>query len=587
MAIAVAFTDGENLLGLGTAGQWTTITLPNVPASATGVIVDFYGDTNSSNAQGALRAVGSSITGSTVYTLGTNGSGVQVNNAQHWAPMNGSNQVDMYINSNCTYARVTGWLEANDVDFLGTEVNMWDYLESGDGSTPDTDHTFHLSTISGGAGAVLVLCQGTTASGTARYNWKRPGEIYASADKRRGNTATTFVYPLSDTGRVTFKFSHFTPSFIVLGFMGSNFTAYTGPSPEAIPISSTGWENAVTTSTSQGAHIAIFDHDAGASVWGGCQARGQPDRAVPDFWGYGSQYFVGLNGSKEYEHFYADAFFETYHTFCVGWFEPASLPTTPVISDVNGTDVVTHNAQLTINGSFPQTITSVKITHGAMESNLAITSQSATNVICSPYDVFSGNPKFGLVTISASDGTDTDTHAVTLVPDSNYQYVTLADPLIANGVNKDTTSVNGDQVSLAQTDGISTTMSTDADVLFSPAAINGQEIERNAHDGTTWNGDTITVYRGSFTGVEWTGTPTPPVGALGEPYEYYFGAFVSGDRPMVFTLETGTLPDGLVIDNDAETIVGTPTSAQSFTGLSIKADNTVASASVQVAGDDV
>lgn len=586
MAIAIPFTQRTDILNLATAGQWTTITLPGVPAGATGVIVDFYGNTNNTNAEGAIRTIGCGLDGNAAYQLGSNGSGNQVNNSQCWAEMDGSNQVEMWVNANCIAAQIVGWLEDNDVTFLPTCQDMWGFLESGDQSTPWSDHVFDLSSISGGAGAALVVTFGSGLDGNAKYNWKRPAESYWGEDPRRGRTSTSFVYPLDGSGKVTFKFSHHDVAMVVLGFMGSNFTSYTG-SMESNLITGAGWGEVQLNNTSQTATVAVIDHDTPGSVWGGIQAVNEPPRQVADFWGHGSQYFVGLDGSKRYQHHFIDAIHENTYTRTVGWFDPASAPTVPTITNVNGTDTIVDGTIFTINGTFPTTITGVKTIDGALETTCGINSQTATAISCNAYDAFSGDARLGAVDIEVTDGVDTDTISITILPHVNYQYVTLADPLITDGVNKGTTSVDGDQIALAQVSNVSTTMYDDADVRFDPATPNGTAIERRAHDGSTWNADTAVIYRGSFTGVSWTGTPNPPNAVIGTQYDYYFGGFVSGDRPITYTLETGQLPEGLVIDSTAETITGIATEANSFTGISILADNGGAALSVQVEGDDV
>ena len=588
MAIAIPFSDRVDIRQLGTNGQWTTITLPDVPAGATGVIVSFYGNVTNDSAEGAIRTIGCPIDGNNAYRLGTRGDNNQLNHSQHWAEMDGSNQVEMWVNANCTYASITGWLEGDDdVNFLDPCLNMWDYLESGDGTTPETDHTFDLSSISGGASAVLVVSRGTTIDGNAKYNWKRPSESYWRPNVRRGDTATTFVYPLDGSGKVTFKFSHYTPTFVIIGFMGSNFTPYT-TSPENNLIADGSWGIVELANTSQSATIAVLDHDTNGAVWGGVQAVGQPARSVADFWGFGGQYFAQLDALKQYQHYFVDAIHVDSYTYCVGWFDPASLPTGPNITSVNTNNNVADGAGVTLGGSFPTTVTSVKLINGAMETTLSISSQTGTSVVCSALDVFAGDVPFGSAQVEASDGTDSDTHTVTVLPGSNFIYTTLVDPILATGLVKELTTSAGQQIAVESgASGSVNTLYDDSDMLLNPAAVNGQTYTRQHHDGSTWNEDTITIYRGSFTGVSWTGVPSPPNAVVGKQYDYVFGGMVSGDRPITYTLETGQLPDGLTIDSTAEKITGIALEAVSFTGLSITADNTVATATIQVLGDDV
>lgn len=300
------------------------------------------------------------------------------------------------------------------------------------------------------------------------------------------------------------------------------------------------------------------------------------------------QYFTGLDANKEFRSYCVDGNIVSMSTFSLGYFDPSSTPTGPSIDQVNGDDIIDHGQTFQVKGQFPTTITGVKITEGGRETSVGFSNQTGTTVDCGPLDVFAGDAQLGSVLIEVTDGTETDTHPITVVSGAGYVDVTLADPILATGAVKELTVAAGQQLAIEAGAGTSVnTLYDDSDMLLNPAAVNGQVYQRHHHDGSTWNSDTITIYRGSFTGVQWIGDLNPPDAVVGKQYDYLFGGLLTGDRPMTFTLATGSLPDGITIDDTAEKITGIATTAISLTGISITADNSVAGASVQVSGDDV
>jgi hypothetical protein len=509
MAEFVNWDARVNLLPQLTAGQWTTITL-SPPAGATVAMLRFIGATvqNQSKA-GTCRRIGDTTVTSEDWRLGYYLASSYTPSAHasiHYAELT-ANQVEVYYSGAVDEVYVIGWLSAADLQMFDG-VAAQDYIV--EAPVLDTWLTLDLTAIPGASTASAALVGATSVSGS-------PAAVLFRTDPAGTNRELTTdanhmmlapvplvngVCQISISGDLARRI-------VIRGLFGDGFVA---PALASLfsPASGAAWFDYTADDAPEDATGVLYHHRSTSGRAVRIQEPGQDEDDWRGFDLYAGGHVFPVSGRS----IRAFSSHPSPQITVTGWFRPTSPVV--VVDDVNGNNIIERNGPIAINGQFPGSAATASL--GGHP--LTVTNVTQSVITCAPLDVFASPLPFGphTLTVDATAEQGAASVAVELVVDTDHQAVTLTSvtpPLLAEGLSADV----GDQLACPMTVSSSSLLLTsDGDVVYSPAVADGRSHTRYWYDAssTVWDSGLVTINGGEAPGEPVISAWTAKVTELGE-----------------------------------------------------------------------